>query len=952
MRAPLPEAVRVVPRQGDVQALIRDPSGFLWLGTLEGLLRFDGVVYQPVARAVIADPVTALASASQGEVWVGTRSGEVFRHDVLQSKTQRSFSLPSQGAIDSLAVDGAGRLWVAAGAALFVSDDGTPPRAWRQGVEGKRVRQLMVARDGALWVGTDQGLLRCEWPHPQPCQASGPNFDILLFGAAADNRIFAVSPQGMFLLSRSHTTLATEMVVEGLIPPLTVALPYNNGVLIGDNEGLSWTDGSRLDRYRLPGVPAGAAVKAATLAPNQDVWMHVENLGLAQLKPQVDMHLLGVSANEFPRPTFSLLFDQQGVLWQNAGTRLLRWDHGEWTDFVPPSVLTGYAMRGLSLDPKGNLWTAALDGGVFRFSDGEFWRLQAAEGIPFSLVAAVYHDSQGRMWLAAEGGGLAYRTDGSPFVVVPQSASLCGASAVAMAEDPSGGLWFASAGAGLCHYEAGKLQVYKQSDGLPSNTLRALHLDGDGNLWIGTAHDGLGLGRQSRFVAIAPSAQLGLTDVAAINEDTQGNLWISANEGLVKVPKADLLAHLDGRRHRVRRLRFGTADGLRNTAFMAQYPSVSLRSPDGALYFPSHAGVLVIPDPPAVQSPEPPQLFIERVRVDGRDVSHHNQDLFLPEKSTLDVAFSAPRLDRPQRVRFVHRLDGLRADWQSTSDLSVRYEDLPAGSYVLRLASSSDDQDAQKEASLSIVVRQAFYRQVWFVAVCGLFVMGMAWAAYRVRMWSLRSRFQTIATERTRIARDMHDTLEQNLVAVKLQLESLERYAREPQQVTRHAETALHLLKLTMREAKGSIWSLRLGMSDDVDLATNLSVCAGRILKGTPLRFHLQTEGKPYRMPIETEQQLLRLVQEGLTNIIKHASARNVNLRLEFRPESITLVLQDDGVGFVSAPLPGPTSGHFGLQGMRERTSHLGGQMQVCSDVGQGVQLSFSFPRSKRGAKT
>lgn len=948
MRAPVPEAMRVVPRSGHVQVLMRDPLGFLWLGTPEGLVRFDGVTYQPVARAVIAGSVTALASGAQGVLWVGMQSGDVFRHDVLLSKTELAFKTPSNRAVDSLASDGSERLWVAAGDALFVAGKGEEaPRTWLQGVQGKRVRRLVVTRDGALWIGTTQGLLRCEWPQ-QPCQASGPNVEILLFAEAADNRMFAIASEAMFFQSRARTSLATELVVEGLAPPFTAALPFNNGILIADHEGLAWTDGSRLERYRFPGLPEGAAVEAASLAPNQDVWMYVKNVGLVQMKARPDMHLLGVPANAFPRPTFSLVFDHQGRLWQNAGARLWRWDHGEWTGFVPPSVLTGYAMRGLSLDSSGNLWTAALDGGVFRFSHGEFARLQKPEGIPFSVVAAVYHDSQDRTWLAAEGGGLAYRVGDAPFVVVPEASSLCGASVVAMAEDPSGGLWFASAGAGLCHHEAGRWQAYKQADGLPSDALRALHVDDDGNLWIGTAHNGLVLRRQSRFVAIGPSAQLGLTDVAAINEDTAGSLWISTNEGLIKVPKADLLAHLDGRRDRVRRLRFGTADGLRNTAFMAQYPPASLRSPDGALYFPSHAGVLVVPDPPAVQSPEPPPLFIERVRVDGRDLSHHKQGIVLPEESTLDVAFAAPRLDRPHRVRFLHRLDGLQTDWQRTTDLNVRYEDLPAGSYVLRLASASDDQDAQKEASIAIVVREAFYRQVWFLAACAVLAMGLGWGSYRVRMWSLRSRFQAIAAERTRIARDMHDTLEQNLVAVKLQLESLERYAAEPQQVTRHTETALALLKQTMREAKGSIWSLRLGMSDDVDLATNLSVCAGRILKGTPLRFQLHTEGKPYRMPIETEQQLLRLVQEGLTNVIKHAAATNVNLRLEFGPETLTLVLQDDGVGLPPASVPGPAGGHFGLQGMRERTAHLGGQMHVRSEVGKGVQLVFCLPRSKR----
>jgi signal transduction histidine kinase len=316
-----------------------------------------------------------------------------------------------------------------------------------------------------------------------------------------------------------------------------------------------------------------------------------------------------------------------------------------------------------------------------------------------------------------------------------------------------------------------------------------------------------------------------------------------------------------------------------------------------------------------------------------------------PGRGDVTVDYTAPSFRNPAALRFRYRLDGFDREWQDAGTRrTAHYTNVPPGTYKFRVAAvTRDGVMGPEEARLAMQLAPHLYQTGWFhaawVALAGL----LAWALYRAKLRRVQSRFALLIAERSRIAREMHDTLDQGFTAISLQLDLCARMAdaelRPEGVLRRRLDLTKDLLEFARSEARRSISDLRSEALDQGDLVTALSKVAEQFRVGPDLEIGVSVSGRPRPLPGAIENNLLRICQEAVTNAVRHGHARRVEIALAFAPDGVCLAVKDAGTGFDPRTAPSERDGHFGLMGMRERVKKLGGRLQLETEPGRGTEV-------------
>jgi signal transduction histidine kinase len=343
-------------------------------------------------------------------------------------------------------------------------------------------------------------------------------------------------------------------------------------------------------------------------------------------------------------------------------------------------------------------------------------------------------------------------------------------------------------------------------------------------------------------------------------------------------------------------------------------------------------------------NPLPPPVLIEKAIVDGRPAPGDGRG-FPPGPGTLEFHFAGLTLIEPQKAQHRYRLEGFDRQWIEAGPRRVAYyTNIPPGHYRFRVqAANADGVWNQAGASLDLRLLPHFYRTTWFYLVCGLALLVMGLSMVRMRLHRLRGQFLAVFGERTRVARELHDSLLQGMAAAALELENVREALPAGADVAAARLAAVEdALSASLDETRRLVWDLRDHAATSNDLGLALSRLGARLTAGKPVTctVEVQGEGEAPLLPPDAQGSLFRIAQEGLTNALKHAGAQHLDLQLDYRDEGfITLTISDDGQGFTPEEASGVSAGHFGLTGMRERARRLGGDLEVHSAPGAGTRL-------------
>ncbi len=920
--------------QNTVQALAQTPDGFLWLGTEAGLVRFDGVAFEthPIASLPGSD-IRTLLVARDGALWIGTNAGLARWKDGALRKFSTQDGLPA-GGILSLGEDSGG--------------------AMRVETELGAVRR----QDGRFVPDGDN--------HTFPRNAfSLP--EAVAFAARTPEGVFAGGKTALEFLPRGRNGKAALRLEVGRELPgsrIQSVLADREGALwIGTDAGLvRWKNG-KLARFPVTDPLSAASILAIVEDHEGDLWVGTETGGLQILR---DQRFRTLEALASARLT-AVVEDRAGDLWvgtQEDGLDLLgrRGEDARWRlrrRFTVENGMASDVILSLAAASNGDLWVGTPDG-LNRIRAGRVQTFTSADGLPDDFIRSLLVDEDGSLWIGTRRGLTHWRMDGRAAGGVPPAARIetytqangLGSDLVgAMTRDAGGDLWVATL-AGLARLRGPAITNFTTANGLSSNVVTALVPRSGGGLWIGTQDRGWNLWDGRRFHPVEES-RLRRTAVHALLDDGAGSLWLATGDGIAlcdtsATNPADC----------ARWIEFGAADGLPSREMAVNSHPSAWRARDGRLWFATLKGLVEVNPAHFPVNTLPPPVAIERFKVDDRDqpLGRAGTGLKVPAgRVHFEFDYDGLSYVAPQKVRYRYKLVGFDRGWtEAGSRRAAYYTNIPPGRYTFRVqAANNDGLWNTTGAALGFELRPRFDQTLWFYGLLLAALGGTVVLFLRMRLLAAEREFKAVLGERSRIAREIHDTLAQGYAGVSVQLEVLAALLRQHKvnEAAQQLDKTREVVRHGLADARQSIWALRTQDAGETTLPVRLRRLADEAAdSGLTPEFSLFGAYRP--LPAETEREIVRVAQEAIHNVKKHARARRLWVQLEYAAETVALEVRDDGQGGVSEETIGAAPGSFGLTGIKERAAAIGGVVQVASEPGMGTSIRLSAPaRASAGAR-
>jgi ligand-binding sensor domain-containing protein/signal transduction histidine kinase len=961
--------------QNVTAGIAQTQDGFLWLRFVHGLIRFDGKKFD------------------------------------VGKDIQANIELPLD--VYSLLLGSSGELWISSWKAMYCRlPNGEFKRFGnKDGVPADPLQPLFLDKEGILWIGTENyGLLQFKENRFSTYAGSMDlaRHQVYAFSETNDSAVWVATASGVDRIDRKSGEIRRFSKIDGLPADDVYGLSVDQQgrLWAGTGRGLACLENGIFqpvpnDLCRLP-------IQTLTTDSHGMIWASIAGGGLWRIEPGTGQLSELPPENGRPLPNIQQIFeDREGNIWLATSEGLERLSDVKVITYATRDGLPSDNVGTVAAGSEGRIWIGT-SGGLACLKNGTIERISlGSEEEPASSmeVTSLYEDPHGVLWFGTRDGGLHRLQNGQDQRVAALNREGGPGYAMGICNNRAGDLLVGTAGAGLQVFRNGQLvRTFSSADGLRNRSIFSLTIDREERVWIGETpgvdvlqgstisipgenaemlskttilstyddSDGTvwaggvnGLYRLKAgkwaLVAFRPDERMLAPEFFCLLEDDNGNLWSSGSRGIFCVSKHALNEFFDGKRSSVNCRAFGKADGLKSPDCSNVYFPAGCRLPDGRLAFGTIAGLAVI-DPNHLQfNSQLPAVQIERVVADlihVLPIRAGNQAVQLgPGAHYLEFDYAGLSFTAHEKVRFKYRLDGFDKDWiDAGTNAEAYYTNLAPGTYRFRVIACNNDGlwvPEEAAAATTIVVQPHFYQTIWFAILCaGAFILAV-WLLWRWRL-------QQILEERTRLARELHDTVARGTVGLVWRLEATKSLAKKMHfdQVLESLDDVSKLARENLKETRRAMLALRSGVFEtSVSLPSALEAVLNRTADGTRLYCQLKVLGAPYRIGSAREQALVRITEESLTNTLKHAKASQFNLELNYLPKELRLCLRDDGIGFDYKPCGGSIkttldesgmSGGLGLVGIEERVRRLGGRLRITSCPGSGTTIEVIAPRVSR----
>jgi len=1006
-----------------VQAIAQTRDGYLWVGTRDGLARFDGMQFTVFGPKNTAEMKSGLISAlcvdRDGSLWIGTYEGLVQLKDGKFSHFGMRDGLPGKQ-IMALRVARDGGLWIGTTNGVCRMSEGKfRSYSRKDGLASELVTSVGEDRDGAIWLATGEGLNRLR-QHIMVCfnMTNGlPNNNVRSICHDRQGRLWVGSNNG--LIVREHEQFLAYGTRHGLSDSFVSAVyeDREGGLWVGTFSGLSrFRDGRFFSQLTSDGLSYDK-VLAIFEDRESNLWIGSRD-GLSRLIPRrfaVVNRRSGLTHNNI----MSVREDRNGTMWIGTwGGGLDRMKDGLVRAYTTTNGFPHDLILSTCEGSDGSIWAGAdFDGGLTRLQNGKITHYGQKDGLISAGVRVIHEDKSGNLWIGTSH-GLSLFKNGN-FTNFTRRENLAGEAVRVICEDRRGKLWFGTDG-GLSRWDDGHFTNFTRSNGLSDSAVRALYEDKEGSLWIGTARGGLNrmrvgnlgpagfvseqVGRASpragedasvvstqqlagtlapptplpHFTAYTSQQGLFSDEVLSILEDDRGWLWISCSRGIFRVHKHDL-DDLDQKKiKKFSSIAYGKADGMESAICNGVAQPAAWKSHDGRLWFPTTKGVVsVAPDLPLSRVWLP--IFIEQVFADKKPLlqgqpvmlppvgadeeipsgSFGNMDIRVPPgRGELEFHFTALNFRNPEKSLFRYRLDGVDSDWVGAGTRRVvHYNNVYPGTYRFRvMACNSDGVWNESAASLGLYLVPDYWQRWWFRILAGVAgVVGAGGAVLSAARWRLQRKLKllqqqaAVEKERGRIAKDIHDDLGSSLTRIMMLGERVAEDINKPEALAGHVDKIVTSARATVQAMDEVVWAVN-PENDSLDgLIGYINQYATQLFENTKVGCRLEMPQMSPRLmlPAEVRHDLFLAVKEALHNVLKHAGASEVHVRVTESQGTVEIEVKDNGCGFDVVATNGHSDGNraragHGLANMRKRMQEIGGEMKVTAAAGKGTQLTFA----------
>ena len=900
--------------QSSVIALAQTHDGYLWLGTLNGLVRFDGNSFTKFnvnnTPGLPGNKIIFLHEDWRANLWAVTDNGVLC---LIKNGELKKFDVSgASGKITAAHEDETGTVYFATDGADFFS--------WRSnvlervsGAPDPMLTDLarhgrVPSKDGGYWLLKNWRVEKYGGRVLEKNLGAAPWGNAVVAAACEDaegNLIVGTSGAGIYWFDAAgNFQRLTE--TNGLSKDYILALCF-------DAEKNLWvgTDGGGLDRVRkksfsAPAALAGGVAQSVAEDAEGGLWTTFNLHGLTYWLTNSAQHFDLGRENK----AWCVLVDDHAQVWAGAnGEGLFHFKDGSFQP-VLDALPVGAKIFSLFQNRAGKIWVGGENGlGCF---DGERWKFfSGREGLPKSPVRALAEDMTGILWIGTESDGIYSLRDGKISAADAPVKDISTLLAVA-----DGSLWAGTTVHGLAHFSGGEWKLF-------SSTLNGLAND----------------------------------DIGSLVEDDAGNLWVGSYEGSVRVEKKSLIGVASGAIKSLSCRTFLTREGSAGAQ-----PS-ALRTRDGRLWFPTIEGLVSVNPADLGINTNPPPVIIESVSVDGVDLKTNllgsgwrGAVTLTPENEQLEIHFTSLNFSAPKGsqfgARFKYWLEGRDKNWTDLrNERVVTLNRIEPGPYLFHVTACNEDGVWNEVgATLRITVEPPFWRKRSFVAAIICFALAaIGGIIYLVSTAKLKRQLRAarqkelIEKERARIARDLHDQLGANLTQVTLLGEMAELDKNLPDEIEQHAQQICATARETTRSLDEIVWAVN-PSNDTLEGLANYACKYAQdyfALAGVSFRSELPAELPPTPILPEVRHNIFLAFKEAVNNVVKHAHATEARVKLEFEPDKFILSITDNGRGL------GDISGknlRNGLKNMRKRLADVRGEFDIAPGVNGGTVVKMTVP--------
>lgn len=966
--------------QSTITGLAQTPDGYLWISTLDGIARFDGIRFKLFKSvdtpALGSGRIRFLFRGRKGVLWLCMQEGGIIQLQnnqftpILIPK-QRGMPLPTIHATEDIT----GNLWLSdedGGIAQLKDGLVTQVSSNNWTTQAGGPLQLTADHAGHLWAVGGPGLFRFDKGRLIPILTGQPNQYVV--HCASRSGGWWISTKNKVGLWCDGTWLFRTSCPTNLPRSLRAALEDHGGRLwlgtLGEGLFCYNTNGTTLRFSRNDGL-GNDFIRTVFEDKEDNLWVGTEGGGLSRLR----LSLFGVYGQAQGIPTESITSITKGIsndLWiATFGEGLLCLPrNGKATAIADPATSNYHILTALA-DQKGNIWFGTGSGGIFCWNKGSLTRITI---FPTNSppLRCLYEDSTGMIWFGC------YRTNRLvclkdkkvSFVDLPNYLGMVDIRVIT--GDSAGNIWIGTDGAGLLRWKNRQFTLFTRKEGLGSDFIWALHPESKDTLWIGSYGGGLTRFKNNRMVNCTTRQGLADNVICYIADDGLGYYWFSSHEGIFRVLKKDLNRFADGQNNRIQCIDYGRSDGLPTLECKGGFQPAGCCTRDGRLWFPTRQGLVVVDPVDVCTNVIAPIAHIEEAVVDGtiinitewqkeKSMSVHRisssstliPTLEIPSgRRRLEIRYTSLNFSTPEKLRFRHCLEGVDAGWVDTgSERSTSYNRLPHGNYIFRVqACNREGVWSVQSDNLMLIILPAPWQTWWFEGLFVLILGSLAgWGVGTIilqrhrRHLRLVEQLNRLERERIRVARDIHDDLGSSLTAMGFWGA---RAARDCKTLSEAQGQLLSIAGRTRdlgRKLEETVWAVNPKNDSSGHLVSYLCHYIQEFLENKDIRcrLHLASDIPDVTFTTETRHNIVLAVKEATNNAVKHAHATEIELCVSVEDHKLVIKIVDNGTGFTASTVRPEGNG---LHNMSARMDEIGGQCEVTSTPGKGTEVKFCQP--------
>jgi signal transduction histidine kinase/ligand-binding sensor domain-containing protein len=953
----------------DVTGVAQTTDGHLWVATLGGLMRFDGEHFEEFSIThlpkVPNHVVRVMYLDRHGRLWLVMDRGVVIR---VGDKEARVFD----------ASDGFG-FWRVTG----VTEDDEDGVWFYGGTEVCRIRGNQVERfTDAEGLPTGGNVYMTADAHGQIWFASRSRVGVFRDGHW---QILATLETGPLHLAASHsggiwictphrvvkcteggelqefTTLPEQTVVQVMLED------HAGGLWIGTAaQGLLHLEGHALEHVAV----SHPDIASLTEDREGNLWVGTSGGGLNLLRSRA-MDLIGAKAGLPFESVRSVCEDADGWMWaalQNGSLARGRGD--QWAPVTAADGWPGGDATCVTPAREGGVWIGTHERGLQRWQNGKCQQWSQSEGLAPS-VRSLMQAVNGDLWIATDLPNRLWLFRDGKFDRLQLPPGVHAIRALTQAVD--GTIWVGTSDGQILRVQGHAATNELAAQKGPPYSVRCLYPTPDGSLWIGYAGSGVARWHDGRYARISITEGLSDNSVSQMLSDNQGGLWLTGNHGLSRVRLDELIDVAEGRRTHLRSTVYGRGEGLPSLQPVCENSPSTWRGSDDRLWFATRKGVLAVQPGMIRDNPIPPTVFVKEVTVDGQPVALYDSQFPLraaeesrlldlhdphaklqlpPRHSKIEFSFAALSFNSPENVQFRYRLRGFDAGWvEAGTQRSAQYPRLPANKYDFEVTACNEAGVWNKTGfNLPFVVGPFYWQTLWFrtllvaafTAVVIALVRYLSFRRLRERMRLLEQQ-AVLDQDRARIAKDLHDDLGANMTQMTLVLELALQQRSEPEAVIGTVQDGLVAAREAIKSLDAAVWAVNPENNTLPELVAYIGQFTMEFLQQANIRCTLDLPDHPPERSVTAElrHSLFLIVKEALNNVVRHAQATEVRLRIAVTPAALDLLIADNGRGMGQKSDDPATDG---LRNMRQRASELNAEFRVESAPGAGTKISLRYP--------